>query len=157
MSSEIELLTADVLLERGVRVSVRAPLFFRCLGIKFLRLTAYRPSLGNRIRIARLQLTLGVPLDELKNPSQELKEQLLATRADTVYRIVAFAFLKGKILPQLLVRPIAWLLRKGLDDKEVFNLYRLLVFYGSTDPFFNIITSESMLLSPMMSQEPGRS
>lgn len=129
---QTELLAAETLLENGVSLGIRTPFFLRFLGVKHLRI--YQPSLGNRLRISKLYLEMGIDDTDLLETTQVKAEAMMLKHSFAQLQIIALCMFKGRYLPQIFNRVLAkWLLWK-LNPKDVTTLVMLILqFSGTTD------------------------
>lgn len=157
MDKETEKKAANILLERGVKVSIKAPLFFRLFGKKTINVVVKAPTLYTLIRIADESLTIDVELEkdiDLKNAIS-----IVSLHGKTMSKIVALAVLNSR-RKQWRVGLLATFLRKNIDVKELFYIYQLILLYGGYEDFINIIrfTQTTRITKPMnLSQEEKRS
>jgi hypothetical protein len=150
---ETEILAAETLLENGVSLGIDSPLFFRVLGVK--RLKIYQPSLGNRIRISKLYLEMGITDEMLVETTQVDAEDLLQKNALRCCRIIALCMFRGRYLPILLNSIIAnWLIHR-MDSKQVMTLIQVIVSLSGTVDFMNTTRYIRALkiTSPKLGQE----
>ena len=156
----IELLAAETLLQRGVRVPIVAPLLFRLFGKKKLSFYLYQPSLGNKVRISSLYLKMGITEAELQETTLENAEALLIKHSTTLLRIVAICMFKGCFWPWLLNRPMAYYLKWKINPQRLFALAQIIRSFSGTTDFMNTIRSakKMKITEPIPSQtNPKRS
>lgn len=132
---EMELLAVETLLETGVPLPIRAPFFFRCFGIKRLRI--YQPSLGNKLRINRLYLSMGITDAQLKETTQMEADRLMNKNAYTHARMLAIGMMKGLLLPWLLNRLLGLWLKWNFSPQQIFKYSEMLVVFSGTSAFMN--------------------
>lgn len=157
---DIELLAAETLLQRGVKVQIVAPLLFRLFRKKTISFYLYQPSLGNKIRISSLYLKMGIKESDLQETTHENAEDLLVRHSHTLLRIVAINMFKGCFWPWLLNRPVAYYLKWKLTPQKLYALVDLIILFSGTKDFMNTIRSvKSMKITePIVSQtNPTRS
>jgi antitoxin component of RelBE/YafQ-DinJ toxin-antitoxin module len=155
MDVNTEKRAANILLERGVKVSIKAPLFFRLFGKKQMRIVVKAPTLATLINIANESLS--IELEETINLKQAT--QVVSQHGKTMSRIVAHAVINGTVMP-FRVRLLAWYLRKHVAVNELFYLYQLIMLYGGYEDFITIIrfTQATRITKPMnLSQDEKRS
>lgn len=129
----VELLTAETLLENGVQLGVDAPRFFRLFGLKKLKL--YQPSCGNRIRISKIYLEMNISESLLSEVSALEAELLLQKHTYAHCRIIAIAMLKGYLMPLLFHRIIArWLMWK-LNHSRAMAIAQAILTLSGTKAF----------------------
>lgn len=155
MSQQTESFAAETLLEKGVRVPIPAPFFFRWFGKKQITVRLYQPCFGTLLRISRYYLTTGVTEDQLKEINQEGAMMLCRDHGKTFSKIVATAMLNGFISGTIFTRPLAWVLLWSLKPELICGLIRLLVIFGGTAPFMSIIRSvnQMKITAPNLSQK----
>lgn len=144
-----ELLAERIMSDAGVSLPLRLP------GGGHLRWVMRVPNLESRLRMARMQLKLGVTYEELKAYSYEQKLEFMVGHAGTVSRMVAYAIVRGRLLGRLLNRPVAWMLRACMHPAALEDAWMLAVAAMSTVPFGNIIRlgEATNLMTPNLSQE----
>lgn len=150
-----EELTADAILENGVKVQVKAPFFLRLFRKKYISLKIYQPTMGNKLRINRLYIKMGIAPEALESCTQQTADALMIQHSHTLLRIVGIALCNGFIMPWLLNRLLAFWLKWKLTPKEVCALAQVLVVFSGTSHFMNTIRliRETMITSPNLSQQ----
>ncbi|RQO78113.1 hypothetical protein DBR40_09185 [Pedobacter sp. KBW01] len=150
---EMELLTADTLLEKGVLLPIKAPLIFRLFGMKQLKF--YRPSAGNQLRIDSLYLKMGISDDEIGEISLHQAKELELKHTYTHCRIIAIAMFKGILFPWLLNRIVAVWLKWNLNQKQIMYAAELLLAMGGTANFMNTtrLIREMKITTPGLGQK----
>ncbi|MGB4774086.1 MAG: hypothetical protein WBP45_02845 [Daejeonella sp.] len=154
-----ETLAADTLLERGVKVSIPAPLFLRFFGKKNVSAVIRQPKLGTLMRISRLYLKTGITADQLAGIDHENAHQLVAKNGRMMAKIMATALLNGYWRGLLLTGLLAaWLIWKISPQKLCALVYLMVIFSGTQD-FFNTIklVADMKMTSPDLSQRAKRS
>src|SRR3546814_873903 len=134
-----ELLAADVLLERGVKFNLPAPLLLRLFGKKELFFTVRYLTLGTILRISRLYLKTGITSDQLDNIDQENLHKLVDSNAAIFSRVAAVAILNSYLWGKLLARPLSWYLMHKLTLSKLCTLSYLLVIMCRVQDFTNTI------------------
>ena len=86
MATEVEIQTVDTILDKGVRVPIPAPLFFKMLGKRFIHVTVRRPTIASMLMISKLYLQLKIKEDETDWSSWMMT---MAVTGKEVSRIVA--------------------------------------------------------------------
>lgn len=156
----IELLAAETLLQRGVKVQIVAPLLFRLFRKKTFVFYVFQPSLGNKVRTSRLYLKMGIKESDLKETTHENAENILVNHHYAMSRIIAICMFKGFFWPWLLNRPMALYLKWNLPPQKLYALVHLIILFSGTADFMNTIRSaKSMKITePIPSQtNPKRS
>lgn len=157
MDRKTEKRAADILLKRGVKVTIKAPLFLRWFGKKTIALVVQAPTLYTLIRIAEESLRIDVELEkeiQLNNAISVVNEHGI-----TLSRIVALAVLNNP-RKQWRVGLLSRYLLRNIDVKELFYLYQLILLYGGYEDFINTIrfTQTTRITKPMnLSQQEKRS
>lgn len=146
---------ADSILEKGVKVQVKAPFILRICRKKTIPLIIYQPTMGNKLRINRLYLKMGITPETLDGCTQEVADALMVKHSQTLLRIIAIALCNGFIMPWLLNRPLAFWLKWKLDPKDVCVMAQVLVAFSGTEHFTNTIRliQGLMITSPNLSQQ----
>lgn len=136
MIDQTELKAAKILLKRGVKVPVTAPLFFRIFGKKTINLVITAPTLFTLIKIAEKFCEMRIK--DLKDLSLSSSFELLKLHHKTMLEIVGISILNDKKklwrLP-FLVR----LLKNSLDAETLSYLFYIIIAYGGVEDFINTI------------------
>lgn len=131
-----ELKAAKILLKRGVKVPVTAPLFFRIFGKKTINLVITAPNLYTLIKIAEIFCEMRIK--ETKDLSFAESFELLKAHHKQMITIVALATLNDKKkhwrLP-FLRRTLV----KRLNAETLSYLFFLIIAYGGVEDFINTI------------------
>ncbi|HLS12223.1 MAG TPA: hypothetical protein VK050_08675 [Flavobacteriaceae bacterium] len=148
----IEKLAPQMLLKRGVKVNVRAPLFLRIFGKKELALTMYQPTARTLLKIANVYLKLTTIEDDGKLTSL-LKHY--TKHSKKVHRVVSLGFLNS---PRKMWRTniLAWYLARTLTEQHFLYLFQLLILHGGVEDFLSTIRliEQTRITKPMnLSQE----
>ena len=155
MDQQTESFAAETLLERGVRVPIPTPFFFKWFGKKRMFIRLYQPYFGTLLRISRYYLSTGVTAEQLKEIEHEAALKLCAVHGPTFCKIIAVGLLNGFIAGALFTRPLAWCLRWSLKPEAMCALTFHLVVFGGTADFMNIIRSVKLMkiTEPNLSQK----
>lgn len=136
MNADIEKKAAEILLKRGVKVPVTAPLFLRIFRKKTINLIITSPTSNTYLRISHKFLKMDV------NPDKDidLKEayEVYVKHGKKESEILALALLNSFFL-YWLHKPFAWWLRCNITEAEINYLYQLIVVYGGIQDFINTI------------------
>ena len=136
MNADIEKKAAEILLKRGVKVPVTAPLFLRIFRRKTINLIITSPTSNTYLRISHKFLKMDV------NPDRDidLKEayEVYVKHGKKESEILALALLNSFFL-YWLHKPFAWWLRCKITEAEINYLYQLIVVYGGIQDFINTI------------------
>ena len=119
---------ADVLLDLGVSIPVRAPRLLRWLGKREMRLTIRRPYYGTMVRISKAWLSMGVTAESISRNSLEDDLKLIGEHGRTVANIVALGILRGKFsghFAGLLARWLMWHMHPSLMVESAYRLVTL--------------------------------
>jgi len=151
-SNRIELQAADALLDIGVKLPVRAPMFLRMFGIKNINLMIKQPYSGTGIRAGRLYLKAqknGIDAETVTE-ALEVRER----NAMLIARAVAVFVLRGKLLSWLFAKLLAYWLIDGVPQKTQLNIMNTLVLTGIEDFMITIrltahLKMTARKLSPM--------
>nr|WP_067054071.1 hypothetical protein [Mucilaginibacter sp. L294] len=139
MDRQIEQRAANTLLDKGVSVSFRAPLFLRLFGKKRINTTIGNPTGGTYLQLTICFLKMMLSDTEMAdmNFGSLLNHQVKYHK--TVYRAVACALLNSRWLRWPLTRPLAWMLADVLPYKTACRLFEVLIVQGGVEDFTNII------------------
>lgn len=130
---KVEKLAPELLLKRGVRVAVPAPLFLRLLGKKEFQLILHHPTARTLLKIADEYLKMAAPEGEVKLDDMVAHYRRHAKR---VHKIVALGFFNRKAYGAGL---LARYLRRKLTERQFLYLYQLLLLHGGVEDFLNTI------------------
>lgn len=135
---------ADLLTERGVKVQVAAPLFFRIFGRRTISMEVTAPKVKTLLKIARIYLSMGIS----NTGDMTVKEAfgLYANHAKDMSRIVAMC------IPGIWSHRFrAWVMRRSMTEKEISYLFHLIILYGGIEDFINTIrlTEATRITKPM--------
>lgn len=131
-----ELKSANILLKRGVEISIPAPFFMRLFGKKTEDIVLRVPCMQCQIAIARKYIETGLKADD----EMSLEEVLLqiAEKGEAVSEIIALAALNEHRECKE-VKRLAKRLRKSLTMEETSYLFSLLVAFSGVQDFTNTI------------------
>jgi hypothetical protein len=139
---------ASLLLKRGVKVQILAPLFFRLFGKKKIDLTITAPTANTLLEIAHTYLSMRIEkTDELSIPEAF---SLLKNHSRGMTDIIAISILnhpKKMWLKKILSR----LLSNRLSQDTINYLFHLIVLYGGVEDFISTIrlVETTMITKPM--------
>lgn len=141
----IERHTADLILKRGVRLELRAPLFLRLFGKKTLKLTVKSPYEGTLQRVSRYYLSTGIKSEQLDNITHEEALSLMLVHGPQITKAVACAWLNGWISGWLFTRPLAWYMRWHARPEDILVIATMILLYGGVSDFMNTTRSVRMM------------
>lgn len=143
----IEKLAPQMLLKRGVKVSVRAPLFLRIFGKKEIELTMYQPTSRTLLKIAHAYLDIA-PVDGDVKLTSLMKYYVKHSKS--VHRVVSLGFLNH---PRKMWRTkiLAWYLSRTVSEQHFLYLFQILILHGGVEDFLNTIRliEETRITKPM--------
>ncbi len=136
MKADIEKQAAELLLKRGVKVPVTAPLLFRLFRKRIITLVVKSPTVLTYLKVAHKFLEMEVDPDR----DIELKEafEVYAKHGKKESEIIALCLLNNRFL-YWFHKPLAWWLRGKVTETESNYLYQLIVVYGGVQDFINTI------------------
>ncbi|MDV3559779.1 hypothetical protein CMU68_10405 [Elizabethkingia anophelis] len=136
MKADIEKQAAELLLKRGVKVPVTAPLLFRLFRKRIINLKVKSPTVLTYLKVAHKFLEMEVDPDR----DIELKEafEVYTKHGKKESEIIALCLLNNRFL-YWLHKPLAWWLRDKVTETESNYLYQLIVVYGGVQDFINTI------------------
>lgn len=153
MDHNTEKRAANLVLERGVKVPVTAPLFLRVFGKKKFNLLITAPTIATLTRIAEHYLALNI------NNTQELtlpeSFELLKKHSKALSIIIATIVL-NKRYKYWMIKPLAYFIRGGISMTEIAYIFQIVILYGGIEDFINTIrlTEATRITMPMnLSQE----
>lgn len=152
---------ADVLLDRGVRVKLPAPIIYRLVGIKEISRTIYRPKLGTLIAMSKLAAGINVNLDDLSGNAIGESMRIVADHGDTVAKFVAIAILNSRYGIDNKANQLATRLKWHLPAQRLAELFAVVILLSSVQDFLTTIRfvqqSNMMTRRTDMSQEESGS
>jgi len=137
-----------MLLERGVKVPVTAPLFLRIFGKKTVSLTITAPTIATLTKIAGKYLELNIKnIQELTLPESF---ELLEKHSKAMSIIIATIILNRRHT-YWLAKPLAYFLRGRVPMNQLAYLFQLVILYGGIEDFINTIrlTEATRITMPM--------
>ena len=137
----VERLAAETILQRGVRLKVRAPFLLRCLGKKTVSLTITMPTAGTLARISSHYLSTGLKSHQLEDTTVEQAHALMAIHGKSINRAVACAILNGYWSGKLFTRLMAWYLKWHAEQHQIAAIASMLLIYGGVSHFINTTRS----------------
>jgi len=151
-----ELHTANILLKRGVKVPIGAPLFLRIISffiVRNLNFVIKDLRIETLLKISRLYLLMDIDKD--KEFTVREAYEVLAKHQKKVTKILAYSMLDKDYL-YFLVPVVSFIIRKKLSAKEISYLLQLIILYSGISDFTNTIRSVGAMkiTTPMnLSQE----
>ncbi|SMG35388.1 hypothetical protein [Sphingobacterium psychroaquaticum] len=137
-ANRTELHATETLLQRGVRVKARAPLWLRLLGKKTITLTLRAPTGGAFLRMGEWFLRCQLSVDQLQEISVQDALLFQVRYSRCIYRALACLFLVDRRLTKLFLRPYANYLREAITPKEALALLQLSILQGGSEDFMII-------------------
>lgn len=149
---DIEKKAANILLKRGVKVQILAPLFFRVFGKKKIDIVVKAPTTDTLIVIAEQYLSMRI--ENTKDLNLPESFDLLKKHSKTMTKIIATTILDQK-RNWFLVRYWTWLLSKKLTQEETNYLFHLIIVYGGVEDFISTIRlMETVRITKPMNLSP---
>lgn len=143
---------AKVLLKRGVKVPVTAPLFLRLLGKKTINLNVHAPTSNTLLAIADKYLEMRIA--DTKDITLADAFAFYKKHGKTMTEIVALCILNQ---PQKFWRHkiLARFIDKKLQQDEISYLFHLIIVYGGVEDFINSIRlMETIRITKPMNLSP---
>ncbi len=137
MDRQTELLAAETLLQRGVKVQIVAPLLLRLFGKRFIKITIRQPCYGTLLRISSYYLRTGVTANELDSISIENAMKVAGLHGKTLSKAIATAVLNGYLSGMLFTDLLACYLRWKLTPKQMCAFIEILAIYGGVEAFMS--------------------
>lgn len=133
-----ELRATENLLERGVKVRVRAPFLLRLIFIKTIVLTLHTPRGGSLLRMGSWFLRCQLSVKELEEISMENAMLFQVRYGNHIYRALACLFIGNKTMTYIFSKRYARWLKESLTVKEALQLLQLVILYGGLEDFMTI-------------------
>lgn len=127
---------AKILLKRGVKVPVTAPLFLRLFGKKSINVTVKAPTTNTLLMVADKFLSLRIT--ETKDLSLTEAFELYKKHSRKMTEIVTLCILNSPAKVwrhKILARFLEW----KLQPDEITYLFHLIIAYGGVQDFINTI------------------
>ncbi len=149
----IELEAAEALLDKGVSVPFRAIKILFTKRVILLRATMRRPRLGNRIRISRYYLKLGVTFEEMEAFTTDESMAFIAKHGRRLSKMIALTICRGFISSRLLTPIVALIVRWFVPDVFILGAQQTFISLLGTKSFTTIIRSAQTmnLMTPHLS------
>jgi len=141
----IELHAANLILKRGVRLSLRAPLFLRLCGKKTIGLVVTSPMDGTLQRVANHYLSTGITFAQLENNTHEEALALMAVHGTAIRKAVACAWINGWISGWLFTKPLAFYMKWNAKAEDIQGVALMILLYGGISDFMNTTRSVRMM------------
>lgn len=157
MDKQVEKQVANILLERGVKVQLKAPLFLRWFGKKTVTYVVKAPTIRTLVKIADVSLDVPVNFDKEINIQQATK--VVQQHGKKMSKIAALAILNSPAKNYKL-NVLTNFLYKNMSAAELYYIYQMMLMYGGYEDFINIIrfTQATRITKPMnLSQNEKRS
>lgn len=136
---EVQQRAADVLLDRGVRVKVPAPVWYRLVGVKEVSVTLYRPKLGTLIAMSRISAAIDVDFEKLTDGSFKEAYNLCNRYGEQIAKWVAVALLNDKRAIERQANRLARRLMWGMPTDRLAELFTLVVLLSGVQDFLTTI------------------
>ena len=136
-ANNIELKASEIILQRGVRVKVRAPLLLRLIGKKTVGITLRVPTGGALVRMGTWYLKCGLSIEKLDQISIEEAMNFQVVYSEYIYKALASLFLGNKHLTWLFLRPYSNWLKESMTIPSALTLLQLVILHGGLEDFMN--------------------
>lgn len=158
-ANQTELHASETMLQRGVRVRVRAPLFLRLLLIRNITLVLSVPYGGALMRMGSWYLRCQLPMAQLETISVENAVLFNVKYGKNIYRALACAFIGNDILTWLFMRPYAYWLKERLKTADALAMLQLFLIEGGIKDFMTCTRyiRGAMITGPKLGQKTKRS
>lgn len=153
-ANKIELHATETLLQRGVRVRVRAPFFMRVFGKRKVVVMLREPTAGALSRMGYWYLQCQLPLEKLEQISVEEALLFKVKYGKNIYRALACLFLVDKRLTWLLMKPYSEWLSESITVKDALSLLQLNILHGGLKDFMTTtrLVRAKMITPPRLGQ-----
>lgn len=153
-ANKIELHATETLLQRGVRVRVRAPFFMRVFGKRKVVVTLREPTGGALSRMGYWYLQCQLPMEQLQEISVEDALLFKVKYGKNIYRALACLFLVDKRLTWLLLESYSEWLSESITVKDALSLLQLSILHGGLKDFMTTtrLVRAKMITPPKLGQ-----
>lgn len=158
-ANQTELHATETLLQRGVRVRVRAPLLLRLLFIKVITFTLREPTGGAYARMGEWFLKCQLSIDKLEQIAVEDALLFNVKYGGNIYRALACLFISNKLLTWLFLKPVSYWLKEGLPNRDTLTLLEMVIVHGGIKDFMTTTRyiRGVMITPPNLGQKTKRS
>lgn len=155
MNKAVELEAAEALLDIGVSVPLKTFRLLFCKKRFMFRLTMKRPCLWNMIKIASLYLEMNITHNQMKDFTKDEEMAFIALHGKRVSQMVALTFCRDGIFSSFLYKPLAWFLRRTVQDIFLQGAFMHFVSLMGAKSFIRIINSVEIAnpMQPKLSQK----
>lgn len=154
---EVQQRAADVLLDRGVRVKLPAPFWYRLLGKRYQHHILHRPKLGTLVAMSRVSAQIELDFDKLTDGTFREAYAVVDRYGALVARWVAIALLNDRRSIERMADRLANRLLWGLTTEQLAELFTVVVLLSGVQDFLTTIRfvqqSNVMRRRTEMSQE----
>ncbi|MEJ5316783.1 MAG: hypothetical protein WHS63_07230 [Tenuifilum sp.] len=157
---EVQQRAADVLLDRGVRVKLPAPFWYRIVGVRHKSYILRRPKLGTLIAMSRIASGIDVDFDKLDEGNIQEAYRVVAEHGDRVAEFIAVALLNNRHAIERhavsLARRIAW----GISPDRLAEVFSLVVVLSGVQDFLSTIrfvSQTNVMRATILSQKESGS
>lgn len=147
---------AEALLDKGIKVPVTAPLFFRAFGKKDFY-PVIRPSyLGTLYHIDLIYERAGLTAEALES-IEDNQHGMYRKYVKPLSRAIAWGILNNTTLGMLLARPLAWYLRGHMTNIRLLYAGRMLDTLSRPQAFTTTtkLLGRLKMTAPNLGQEHG--
>ncbi|WP_282635714.1 hypothetical protein [Sphingobacterium thalpophilum] len=158
-ANKVELHAAETLLQRGIQVFVKAPLFLRLFGKKRIKIRLGVPTAGALHRMGYWYLHCQLPAETKEGVSLEQALLFKVKYGRFIYRAIACLFLVGKWRTALFMKPVARWLEENMTVNDALTLLQLVILQGGLEDFMTTtrLVRAKMITSPRLGQTTKRS
>lgn len=155
----MELKASETLLQRGIRVRVRAPLWLRMFFVKTVVLKLSVPYGGALLRMGSWYLKCQLSIADLEKISLEDSLLFNVRYGENVYKALACLFIGNKLLTRIFLKPYASWLRENMTQKQCLQMLSLVIASGGLE---DLMTTTRyirgvMITAPRLGQVTKRS
>lgn len=149
---DIEKRAANLLLKRGVKVSVLAPLFFRLFRKKNVEFVITAPTAATLIEISDIFLSMRI--EKMDGLTVTEGFNYLKNHSKSMTKIVAVSIINNP-RKMWFSKILTWFLSSRLTQEELSYLFHLIVVHGGIEDFINTIRlMEVMTITKPMNLSP---
>lgn len=139
LPNDTERRAAETLIERGVRVTIPAPRFFRLFGKREIGLTVKQPTLRTLLTVSALSLKAGFSFEGIDSGNIDAAHQLIRDHARTLTRIVAVFILNKPTRIKLFAGILSCYLANRLTAQKITGIVVLMITFSGVQDFTNSI------------------
>ena len=154
-----EIMAANALLNKSVRITIPAPLLLRIFGKRTIDVKVKLITGEQVIRMSWIFNHITIDMEKLREGKVTDLFEAIAQNGVLVSRIIAAAMVRGWLAHRLLLNFVAWYLRSYMSMRTMAELTNALLVTSEAQAFMSIIRSLATMnmTAPNLSHKKARS